>query len=374
MHHAYRYIRDVWQELFACFRGSEHEFAPVGLLLAYVYFVVTSLLLVNMLIAMMSKTFDNVSETNKIHHTFLFARTVLSVESSPPAPLPLYLLSVPYEIARFIPMAVAAKKTQNVRRRPVNASSPEAGPVVPGNALSKLKRSVSRMALKKQEDRAVHTLAVQLRTYVAANEGEGARIDRWRTSLVKNMNARFKRLELRGASSQGELAALSGRVDSWQMSTDARLDRISEQHAEVLSLLALVSRQLDASGRLRAGGNSPLPTSSPTPTTGREDARSSHLAKSEWEPSVADDAVVIVPHGELGAAQLAVGLEAGAHSSSGPAALRPSDVALAVQGGPAGQQPTNGRQSANGQQPGQPRMLNRHEGIAALSSRLLWLG
>lgn len=46
---------------------------------------------------MMAKSFDSVSEAQAMNYSFLFTQSALSIAEDPPAPPPLYLLSLPYE-------------------------------------------------------------------------------------------------------------------------------------------------------------------------------------------------------------------------------------------------------------------------------------
>ena len=64
-------------------------------------------MLVNMLIAMMAKTFDVVWESQAQSYQFVFARTVLSWADKPATPPPLLLLTVPYQAATTVLCAPA---------------------------------------------------------------------------------------------------------------------------------------------------------------------------------------------------------------------------------------------------------------------------
>jgi len=54
-------------------------------------------LLLNMLIAMMAKTFDNISEAAMTNYLFLFTQRTLALRKEPPTPGPLYALGLPSE-------------------------------------------------------------------------------------------------------------------------------------------------------------------------------------------------------------------------------------------------------------------------------------
>ena len=55
--------------------------------LMWMYQFIIGVLLVNLLIAQMAKTFDSVKEASEMNYLFLFAQTVCSVAKQPPAPL-----------------------------------------------------------------------------------------------------------------------------------------------------------------------------------------------------------------------------------------------------------------------------------------------
>ena len=69
-----------------CGRGTHDP--TTAYLLAILFYVVSGLLLLNMLIAMMAKTFDNVWEASEVNHQFLFARQFVNQLSRAPEPPP----------------------------------------------------------------------------------------------------------------------------------------------------------------------------------------------------------------------------------------------------------------------------------------------
>ena len=71
---------------FECVANSSK---PVeGTLLMLLYFCLISILLLNMLIAMMAKSFDNVREAAAMNYVFLFSQTTHTISEQPPAPPP----------------------------------------------------------------------------------------------------------------------------------------------------------------------------------------------------------------------------------------------------------------------------------------------
>ena len=83
-----------------CIHQSHHPKA--GLALMYSFMILTVLLLLNMIIAMMGKTFDAVYDTAKEESATQFARSVLSWELEKGMPAPLNMLSLPLSIINIV--------------------------------------------------------------------------------------------------------------------------------------------------------------------------------------------------------------------------------------------------------------------------------
>ena len=77
-----------------CARLSSH--AILGSVLMYGCQAMVAVLLINMLIAMMAKTFDHVWEAQELNYQFLLAQTVLTWRSQPTNPPPFNVLRIPY--------------------------------------------------------------------------------------------------------------------------------------------------------------------------------------------------------------------------------------------------------------------------------------
>jgi len=83
------------EEFFECARHSKY---PVTTwLIALAYIIIAGLLLLNMLIAMMAKSYDNGAEVKALNYNFLKAQLVVMAAKQPPAPPPFYLLSIPFD-------------------------------------------------------------------------------------------------------------------------------------------------------------------------------------------------------------------------------------------------------------------------------------
>ena len=68
-----------------------------------VYLVLTVILLINLLIALMAKTFDIVHDNLSLNFKFLFARVVASAAAQSVVPPPLNLLGLPCRLIRRSP-------------------------------------------------------------------------------------------------------------------------------------------------------------------------------------------------------------------------------------------------------------------------------
>jgi len=69
---------------------------------AYTFFA--GLLLLNMLIAMMAKSFDSVGDQKTAYYVFRYSQLVYSAANAPPGPPPFYILSVPHDFV-YEPLA-----------------------------------------------------------------------------------------------------------------------------------------------------------------------------------------------------------------------------------------------------------------------------
>ena len=88
------------ESFFDCSKLS--DVSEAAWLLTLLFYFFTGLLLLNMLIAMMAKTFDNISEASAINFNMLLAQTTMSIDEQPPAAPPLNLLTIPYDILILI--------------------------------------------------------------------------------------------------------------------------------------------------------------------------------------------------------------------------------------------------------------------------------
>lgn len=79
---------------FQCVRNS--SVGDVAWVLMAIYLVITVVMLVNLLVALMAKSFDNLYELQDQFYLYLFARQTSLWQQYPVVPPPLNLLSLPY--------------------------------------------------------------------------------------------------------------------------------------------------------------------------------------------------------------------------------------------------------------------------------------
>jgi hypothetical protein len=158
-------------DYFSCVRASEQPIA--GYISAMVYLVSAALLLLNMLIAMMAKTFDIVYESSTMHYVFLLLQLILSASEQPTAPPPLYLLSLPYEGYRVCRWALGycTKAKQG--------------------GYEELKEEKRRSEVKELTEETEGKVAAAIAEYVQMHQNDEAHEERWRTMMKKDM-ALFK--------------------------------------------------------------------------------------------------------------------------------------------------------------------------------------
>jgi len=90
--------RRVYDPITSLPTGSLEDGTLFDWLLAFLFVTFAAVVLLNMLIAMMARTFETVSENERTNFNFLFGQLTLSLQSATPNPPPLYLLSLPFEV------------------------------------------------------------------------------------------------------------------------------------------------------------------------------------------------------------------------------------------------------------------------------------
>ena len=144
----------------------------------YLYMLLTVLMLVNMLIALMAKSFDNIFEQSEKHYFHVIARSVTIWRRTPAVPPPLNLLSLPYH-------GYAALRQI--------AAQPGAAPCLPDPNLDSRRRfgttaytTADEVALPSSwlAEHSLGALSRQLTAYLLSNDSQTVREEKWRTELI----------------------------------------------------------------------------------------------------------------------------------------------------------------------------------------------
>mmetsp|Transcript_29621 Transcript_29621/g.76520 ORF Transcript_29621/g.76520 Transcript_29621/m.76520 type:complete len:557 (+) Transcript_29621:1847-3517(+) len=159
----------VSEGFFDCVRESSR---PYALPLMYLYFCLTTLLGLNLLIAMMAKSFDTIYESATSQYLFLFSQTTLELLEAPPTPPPFYIFSLPYDLF-FIGFPAVARQICVAQ--------------VDGKGQPELP------AFHANDVRSLHhrdALAKQITDYIVEYQDDVAPEGRFRTALNKKMTER----------------------------------------------------------------------------------------------------------------------------------------------------------------------------------------
>lgn len=152
---------------FRCVQESSH---PEALFLMYSYVILTVVLMLNMLIAMMGKSFDVIWESAAATYLAGFAQNALTYAALPAAPLPFSVLSLPYQLYVALASGVA-RRANPAQWKLLDSATPV--------------KSEAEVLLQVMCD------------YVMEHEDDVAEEERWRTKMYKAFTDRFHRLEAR---------------------------------------------------------------------------------------------------------------------------------------------------------------------------------
>ena len=81
---------------------NHSSFPEANFLLMVLFQLISAIVMLNMLIALMAKTFDNVYEAQQINFMYLRAQTIFTWIDMPPAPPPFNLLSLPFHVLNML--------------------------------------------------------------------------------------------------------------------------------------------------------------------------------------------------------------------------------------------------------------------------------
>jgi len=165
-------------DLFECL-GQTHT-AVAGWILAFAYFTTTGLLLLNMLIAMMAKTFESISDSSSVNYQLLLAQSTMSMHQQATASAPLNLLTLPYDIFIGLHEIMASLLRPQVTPEDQQATATPRGDAT---TFHTGERAMRAMFLTTQVDK-------YLREHMDGIIQEG----RWRAVLSRDMAGRHRRV------------------------------------------------------------------------------------------------------------------------------------------------------------------------------------
>merc|ERR1740117_768121 len=196
-------------------------------MISFVYVTLTSVLLLNMLIAMMAKTFDNISEASATNYLFLFAQRTLGLRNEAPTPPPLNALGLPCEAicrlwAWLYPDKVAKHEFLSVYLKSIGAigtdaavaavkvgqekaaqekattaaavtleASPSSRPPSPSSCEvtpSEETPLVKEMTFVEK----IKPLAEEITEYIQDHQDDAAQEERWRTTMKRDIGKNFR--------------------------------------------------------------------------------------------------------------------------------------------------------------------------------------
>jgi hypothetical protein len=234
------------ENFFACARTL--PFPTSGYLLALGSYTIAGLLLLNMLIAIMAKTFDNVWEGSSMNFLFLFAQIVFSSKKDPVAPPPFYILQLPYDTwcaVQFLlrrrkrpeqPEAPAMRREsvskqeeqelqQELQQEQQQEQQQQEGGLTTHAAGSRGRRSTAagrrKRAAASQRGGGGHggahdarrELACAIEDYIKANQEDVAQDERWRSGLMKRMYETGCKVDEAHVSLESRITGVESKLD-----------------------------------------------------------------------------------------------------------------------------------------------------------------
>jgi ankyrin repeat protein len=194
---------------FECAHASSN--AVAAWMLSFIFAVLTVVLLLNMLIAMMSKTFDNVVEALGPNYLFLFGQLCFSLLHEPPTPPPLNVLSWPYEAVMAVRWLLERIRKNGTSYSQMKDKKAPKGP-------SKGAKTVEEAKKERQ------ALAAAIAEYIDNHQADVAQEERWRTTFQRKISENFRELRCLEEKTDKKL-------DNMQEKMNEKLDKILESIA-----------------------------------------------------------------------------------------------------------------------------------------------
>jgi len=215
--------------------GHSNAQAIAGTTLLMSFSVMMVLLLSNMLIASMAKTFDNVYSEQEVNFAFQKARNMLNAEFMDPLPPPLNILTMPFWLLRF---ALLVGSLGNIDIWPDKSSEK--------------KGLVTWLARWNKKVKHAEATAYVLQ-FVMTHENLAVESGKWRTRLITRLGANFSRLEQSVDSQEQVMKALDRkRTKETNVMLTKRLDKTE-------ATLSVITKQLESLGASTASTSTSEP-------------------------------------------------------------------------------------------------------------------
>eukprot|EP00966_Prymnesium_polylepis_P307654 7109903-Prymnesium_polylepis.1 len=221
---------------YKCFRESSQPIMGTCYMMGFT--LVTVIMLVNMLIALMAKTFDNVFEKQEINFLYLKVRTIDCWRKYTDMPPPLNALSIPYLL--YLQLVPCAKAVRARLYKPKAASARKnlMGDHRSSNydllGTTRAYRLPSEFMME-FGDNPVTALTEQMVEFMSEHGDEIVREDRWKTEVLQTINSKMRPLE----SVQEDLYSLNENVEAMQGQLRTIVKMMALQHAGSINSSAM---------------------------------------------------------------------------------------------------------------------------------------
>ena len=239
--------------------------------LSLVYVILTGVLLLNMLIAMMAKTFDNVSEAAATNYLFLFTQRTLALRKEPPTPGPLFALGLPCEavvalikLPQMLKERKERKAAEESKKREDAANMPAASELPSANNDSMEDAPAAAAAAQVQDQgEEVTRLAEQIRDYILDHQDDVAQEDRWRTTMKRDIAKSFRATETQLQDLTERLSETDHRLTERFGKADSQLEELAKLSRATDSQLQAILEELHGLGAKLGGDNQEQMASAP---------------------------------------------------------------------------------------------------------------
>jgi len=171
---------------FECVRKS--SMPEITWVLMAAFLLTTVIMLVNLLIAMMSKSFDTIFELQDKIYLYLFARQASLWQVYPSVPPPLNLLSIPFELLSALRCCLSAPMSRTAGQSGKRAASFQ-------RARSSVLPTGFTFPEKWIEEQSVERLKAITNRFIAEHSSDVVREDRFKHELFTHLGRHFTRVD-----------------------------------------------------------------------------------------------------------------------------------------------------------------------------------